>query len=148
LCGDASRYVFVGDALSRQGAALWPTFRELYEKVYGHGFFDTGDFAVVKTMIDRLCGPASTAIYERMIDILSSRPKTLLHGDMRADNVFRTDPALGRSVEDSVLTFVDWQALHAGPAGMEFGQAWFSSLEPEVRRNDLGYLAEYHARAC
>ena len=43
-----------------------------------------------------------------------------------------------------MLTFVDWQALHAGPAGMEFGQAWFSSLEPEVRRNDLAYLAEYH----
>src|SRR3954447_3563969 len=145
LAGDASRYVFVGDALSRQGAALWPAFREQYERVYGHGFFATGDFAAVESMIDRLCGPTSTALYERMIDILSSRPRTLVHGDMRADNVFRTDPALGRSVEDSVLTFVDWQAMHAGPAGMEFGQAWFSSLEPEVRRNDLAYLAEYHA---
>ena len=35
--------------------------------------------------------------------------------------------------------------VDTGPAGMEFGQAWFSSLEPEVRRNDVTYLAEYHA---
>jgi hypothetical protein len=146
LGGSAGRYVFAGEALSRMAAELWPSFQELYEGVYGHGFFATGDFGPLETMTDRLCGPRSSAIYERMIDILSSRPRTLVHGDMRADNVFRTHPALGKSVEDSVLTFVDWQALHAGPAGMEFGQAWFSSLEPEVRRNDLTYLAEYHAR--
>jgi len=145
LGGNASRYVFAGEALSRQAAELWPSFRALYEKVYGHDFFGTGDFSAVETMVGQLCGLNSTALYDRMTDILSSRPRTLVHGDMRADNVFRTDPALGRSVDASVLTFVDWQALHAGPAGMEFGQAWFSSLEPEVRRNDLNYLAEYHA---
>ena len=91
-------------------------------------------------MTNQLSGLKSVAIYERMVDILSSRPKTLVHGDMRADNVFRTDPALGKSVEESMLTYVDWQMVHAGPAGMEFGQAWFSSLEPEVRRNDLAFL--------
>ena len=144
LGGNGSRYNFAGEALSRQVAELWPSFRTSYETVYGHDFFATGDFGSVETMIGQLCGPDSLAIYDRMIDILSSRPRTLVHGDMRADNVFRSNPALGRSVEDLVLTFVDWQALHAGPAGMEFGQAWFSSLEPEVRRNDLAYLAEYH----
>jgi hypothetical protein len=114
LGGDASRYVFVGDALSRKAAELWPSFCESYGTVYGHGFFAIGDFGPLETMIDHLCGPRSIAIYERMIDILSSRPKTLVHGDMRADNVFRTDSALGRSVEDSVLTFVDWQACMLG----------------------------------
>lgn len=146
LGGNASRYVFAGESLSLQAAQLWPSFRELYEQVYGHDFFAPGDFGPIETMIGQMCGPNSIAIYERMIDILSSRPRTLVHGDMRADNIFRTHPAFGKSVEDSVLTFVDWQALHAGPAGMEFGQAWFSSLEPEVRRNDLTYLAEYHAK--
>lgn len=145
LGGGGERYLFAGEGLSKQAAELWPSFRRLYAQVYGHDFFATGDFSSVETMIGQLCGPDSSAIYERMVEILSSRPRTLVHGDMRADNVFRTHPALDRSVEDSMLTFVDWQALHAGPAGMEFGQAWFSSLEPEVRRNDLAYLAEYHA---
>ena len=144
LGGNGSRYNFAGEALSRQVAELWPSFRISYETVYGHDFFATGDFGSVETMIGQLCGPDLLAIYDRMIDILSSRPRTLVHGDMRADNVFRSNPALGRSVEDSALTFVDWQALHAGPAGMESGSLWFSSLEPEVRRNDLAYLAEYH----
>ena len=138
------RYMFSGDSLCRVTHTLWPTFRSLYERVYGHGFFSTDDFVALETMTNQLSGPKSAAIYKRMIDILSSRPKTLVHGDMRADNVFRTDPALGKSVEESMLTYVDWQLVHAGPAGMEFGQAWFSSLDPEVRRNDLAFLGEYH----
>ena len=31
-----------------------------------------------------------------------------------------------------VLTFIDWQLLHAGPPGPESTQAWQYSLEPEV----------------
>jgi thiamine kinase-like enzyme len=91
-----------------------------------------------------LCGPKCQGLHERIYAILSSRPHTLLHGDMRADNIFRTDPALGRSVEDSTLTFIDWQVLHAGPPGPEFTEAWMHSLEPEDRRHDTAILKGYH----
>lgn len=69
-----------------------------------------------------------------------------VHSDLRADNIFRTDPALGRSVEDSELTYIDWQLVTAGPPGPEFTQAWQHSLPPEVRRKDRAILRQYHQR--
>lgn len=138
------RYVFSFDPLARLAGQSLDTFLSLYQQMFGFGFFTQGDFAAVEAMTRTLCGPRSIDIINAMQDILSSRPKTLLHGDMRADNVFRTDPQSGRSVEDSRLTFIDWQLLHAGPPGPEFSQAWFSSLEPEVRVQDAAILREYH----
>jgi hypothetical protein len=86
-----------------------------------------------------LCG----AINDRIADILSSRPRTLLHGDLRADNIFRTP---GTSVADATLSYIDFQLMHAGPPGPEFAEAWIHSLEPDVRREDQEILREYHER--
>lgn len=140
------RYLFPLEAYARMAAPLWGQFRALYNQMYGHDMFADGDLAVVEELTELLCGPHSPAIIDRIIAVLSSRPKTLLHGDMRADNVFRTLPSLGKSVDDSQLTFIDWQLMHAGPPGPEFSQAWFSSMEPDVRPADLAILREYHAR--
>jgi cytolysin (calcineurin-like family phosphatase) len=49
-------------------------------------------------------------------------------------------------VEDSTITFIDWQVIHAGPPGPELTQAWMHSLEPEVRRKDKDMLRQYHSR--
>ena len=65
---------------------------------------------------------------------------------MRGDNVFRTHPTVGPRDTPPVLTFIDWQLLHAGPPGPEFTQAWQYSLEPEVRRKDRAMLQQYHTR--
>lgn len=138
------RYLFSFDPLCRVAKDNWDMFQALYSKMYGHDFFSTDDFSAIEAMTNTLCGPRSIEILDRITAILSSRPKTLLHGDMRADNLFRTDPAAGKSVDDSALTFIDWQLLHAGPPGPDFAQAWFSSLERDVRQNDLAILAEYH----
>ena len=91
-------------------------------------------------------GPSCNGIHDRIYDIFSSRPKTLLHGDMRADNIFRTVSADRANADAAQLTFVDWQVIHAGPPGAEFTQAWMHSLEPEVRRKDRALLRDYHDR--
>lgn len=141
-----NRYVFSLDSMSKMGHATWVPFRALYEQMYGRDIFACGAFQAVEELTELLCGPKGVAIHEKIYDILSSRPKTLLHGDMRADNVFRTDPAVGKSVEESTLTFIDWQIIHAGPPGPEFTQAWMHSLEPEERRKDKSILKQYHDR--
>jgi hypothetical protein len=140
------RYVFALDAMSKMSHATWGPFRALYEQMYGRDLFAGGAFQAVEDLTELLCGPHGVAIHERIYDLLSARPKTLLHGDMRADNVFRTDPAAGKSVEESTLTFIDWQIIHAGPPGPEFTQAWMHSLEPEVRRQEKSMLKQYHDR--
>lgn len=144
-------YKFSLDGYARMAGSAWGTFRELYLRMFGYDLFaeapyDGGDFAVVEELTNLLCGPQSAAIVDRIAAVLSSRPKTLLHGDLRADNVFRTDPEFGKSVDESQLTYIDWQILHAGPPGVEFSQAWYGSLEPDVRPADVAILREYHNR--
>jgi hypothetical protein len=140
------RYVFSLDSLSKMADQSLAPLQGLWSQMFGRALFTPGQDDEVKELTELLCGSKSAAILERIYDVLSSRPKTLLHGDMRADNTFRTDPAQGKSIEDTKLTFIDWQVIHAGPPGPEFTQAWFNSLEPDVRAHDREILREYHAR--
>ncbi len=139
-----NRYVFALDSMTKSGKTSWAPFRDLYKRIYGRDLFDREADQPVEELTELLCGPKSVGIIEKIYDILSSRPKTLLHGDMRGDNVFRTDPATGKSVEDSTITFIDWQLIHAGPPGPEFTVAWMISLEPADRRKDQDMLKQYH----
>ena len=91
-------------------------------------------------------GPTASQLVDHLHEILSSRPRTLIHGDLRADNIFRTHPSAGLSVEDSKITYIDWQIIQPGPIGPEFTQAWQHSLPVELRRKDLDFLQEYHTR--
>lgn len=135
--------MFALDGLCRTVQAAWPQFRSLFQKMYGRDIFDREEDAPLEELTALLCGPKSGGIHDAIYDILSSRPMTVLHGDMRADNVFRT---LGKGADDATLTFIDWQVIHAGPPGPEFTEAWMHSLEPEVRRADKDMLRQYHAR--
>jgi aminoglycoside phosphotransferase (APT) family kinase protein len=99
----------------------------------------------IEELTSLLCGPKCNGIHDAIYDIFSSRPTTLLHGDMRADNVFRTIAADAAEADNAHITFIDWQVIHAGPPAAEFTQAWMHSLEPEVRREDRTMLTEYHA---
>jgi hypothetical protein len=138
------RYEFSLDPLCRMAPSAFGDFAEQWRAMFGHdlfaGFDDIGELTTI------LCGPRCNGIHDRIYDVFSSRPATLLHGDMRADNVFRTVLPEGTDSSEAQLTFVDWQVIHAGPPGPEFTQAWMHSLEPEVRRKDTSFLREYHDR--
>ncbi len=142
LIREDKRYVFALDPLCKMSAGASAPFRGLWEQMFGADAF--AGFPEAEKLNALLTGPKCAGIHEAIYDILSSRPKTLLHGDLRADNVFRTDPAAGKSVEDSVITYIDWQVMHAGPPGPEFTQAWMHSLPPALRRKDKEFLREYH----
>lgn len=137
------KYVFALDALSRSSPQCIRSFLEQWHHVFGEDLLDSTGSGAARQLIELLCGPSCGVILDGICAILSSRPRTVLHGDMRADNVFRSDPVRGLPADESVLTFIDWQVMHAGPPGLEFSQAWMHSLEPGVRRNDLALLQEY-----
>jgi hypothetical protein len=138
------RYVFALDPLCKMSPGAAAPFRGLWQQMFGADVF--AGHADAEKLNALLTGPKSAGIHEAIYDILSSRPRTLLHGDLRADNVFRTDPAMGTGVEESQLTYIDWQVMHAGPPGPEFTQAWMHSLPPALRRKDREFLRQYHDR--
>lgn len=140
------RYEFPMDPNCRKSPETLESFRSLWHEVFGIEIFDNAGCDQALETTEILCGLHCDAIHDYIYDVLSTRPRTLLHGDLRADNIFRTDPALGRSVTDSELTYIDWQLVTAGPPGPEFTQAWQHSLPPEVRRKDLEILQQYHRR--
>ena len=133
-------------AWSMQSPAHAASFREGWVRVYGVDTLAQAEWREVEQLHDLLTGPRCSQIHAAIFDTLSSRPRTLIHGDLRADNVFRTDPAAGVGVDASTLTYIDWQLVGAGPPGPEFTQAWMHSLPPDLRRRDVDFLREYHDR--
>lgn len=140
------RYESSLDGLSKMAPMTLEPFTALWKQMYGGDLFDPVVDADVIELTNLLCGPKCAGLHDRIYDVLSSRPKTLLHGDLRADNVFRTDPARGLPVDESTITYIDWQVIHAGPPGPEFTEAWMHSLTPETRRKDKDMLRQYHDR--
>lgn len=121
----------------------WPLFRDLWRQVYGRDIF-TGMTAPFEELMELLCGPKSLGVHDRMYDRLSSRPRTLIHGDLRADNVFRTDSATGATVANAGLTYIDFHLVHAGPPGADVWQTWSYTVDPAVRDPHTGLLRQYH----
>ena len=132
------RFVFSLDVFSRAAPANLSAFTRLWRQMFDEDLFERNGFSEAKRLVQLLCGPSCDLIHDGIYAILSSRPKTILHGDMRADNIFSSNTASGE------LTFIDWQVIHAGPPGPELTQAWMHSLEPDVRRKDLSLLRDYH----
>lgn len=136
------RYLPPVHFLCDQVVSAWPVLRREWRNVYGDDF--VGDHAnALEPLAALLCGPKSRGIHRRIYDVLSSRPQTLLHGDARADNIFRTIAMKGDGTPER-LTYIDFQLMHAGPPGPDFTEAWIHSLEPEVRRRDRDMLRHYH----
>ncbi len=146
LAAEDGRYRGGLDAMARAAPTGWQTVRPLWKQMMGTDLFDTATDGDLEQLSELLGGPRSGAILDRISEILTSRPWTVLHGDMRADNIFRTDPALGKTVEGSSLTVIDWQLMHAGPPGADLTVAWMGSLEPDAQRQQRDMLQQYHAR--
>jgi len=140
------RYVPSVGEWSLQSPMHAASFRESWAGVYGDDPFGPSEWREVEQLHDLLTGPRCAAIHEAIFGLLSSRPRTLIHGDMRADNLFRTDPAAGIDMDASTLTYIDWQLVSAGPPGPEFTEAWMHSLPPDLRIRDVDFLRAYHDR--
>jgi hypothetical protein len=81
--------------------------------------------------------------FDRVIMSFSDGPHTLVHGDLRLDNVLFEDHSPGPS--DPTAVAMDWQlaARGRGPYDLAFFAA--GSLEPDVRRLiEPALLAAYH----
>ena len=70
----------------------------------------------------RLLKKHQAAIYAEFHRTLDSRPKTLTHGDMRADNMFRRKDGSG-------FTVIDWQTYGAAPPGVEMHQLFANQID-------------------
>lgn len=138
------RYLPSVAAWSLQSPEHAVSFRERWARVYGEDTLGRAEWREVERLHDLLTGPHCAAIHDAIFGILSARPRTLIHGDLRADNVFRTDPAVVIDADRSTLTYIDWQLVGAGPPGPEFTEAWMHSLPPELRRQDVDFLRDYH----
>ena len=83
----------------------------------------------LKQTFDLLTGPKGDAIIKAMYTRLAGRPRTLVHGDMRPDNLFRSKEKNVDGKHDYKI--VDWQAVSYGPAGVEFCEFLFGALPIE-----------------
>jgi hypothetical protein len=75
-----------------------------------------------------------------MLDVLSSYPETLIHSDLRADNLLFTR-------EDSKVFIVDWQGTSKGPAGWDLAYFMTSSLSVETRRENEEMLLNHYVNS-
>jgi|AP95_1055475.scaffolds.fasta_scaffold00179_5 hypothetical protein len=118
------------------------TYIELWEKSYGERLFEE-QYASLKPLTDIITGEHGIALLAHLNGKLNDRPWTLVHNDLRADNIFRTRDTHADAGE---LTYIDWQLVSPGPPGPEFTQAWQHTLPPEVRRKEKDFLKQYHDR--
>ena len=92
------------------------------------------------TDAERALGAELPARIDEMLTTTARLPSTLLHGDLRTDNLlFSPD---GRAV-----SLVDWQGAGFGPAGFDLAYLLTQCLTVEDRRaNEADLLAFYRAR--
>lgn len=118
------------------------TFVTLWENAFKQSPFQE-NWPSLEPMTRLICDGNAQRLLDQIYKILNRRPRTLLHNDLRGNNLFRTKPQMGESSE---ITYIDWQLTAPGPPGLEFSEAWQHSLSPEVRRKDLDFLKQYHQR--
>ncbi len=118
------------------------TFVALWENAFKQSPFQE-KWPSLEPMTRLICDRNAQRLLDQIYKILNQRPRTLLHNDLRGNNIFRTKPQTGESSE---ITYIDWQLMAPGPPGLEFSEAWQHSVPPEVRRKDLDFLKQYHQR--
>jgi aminoglycoside/choline kinase family phosphotransferase len=83
----------------------------------------------------------STRIID-MLNVLADRPRTLVHGDYRADNLF-----FGGAAGGVELAAVDWQVSFRGCGTFDVAYFLSGNVTPDVRRaGETDLLRRYHAR--
>ena len=72
-----------------------------------------------------------------LMNKMSNRPYTLLHGDYRLDNLFFDD-------ENDDVVLLDWQSPTRGPAGLDLSYFLSASMAADVSDEEMYQLVEYH----
>ncbi|WP_003895292.1 phosphotransferase [Mycolicibacterium smegmatis] len=129
----SSRGAAIADWLVREAPVSQPMLAGLYA-------------AFVERYADMIT-PQQREVCERLVESFDSylaaedeRPKGLVHGDYRLDNMLFGDPGADRP-----LTAVDWQTVTWGPALTDVAYFVGSSLPSEVRREHYdALLRAYH----
>lgn len=107
----------------------------------------TGRIPILDDRLGSQLPPGTIDLAKRIVDsvqpLLASfadrGPVTLLHGDLRADNLFF------RPGSDRALVALDWQIAVTGRAGYDVGYLMAQSVTSEVRTaNERDVLREYH----
>ena len=99
----------------------WPTFQTTFPDILEAG-------------LSPHCERAMDAYIEDL-NALCDAPETLLHGDMRLDNVF---------FREQQLVFFDWQLVRRGPAAYDIAYLLSGGLPADFGSAD-GLLDAYHA---
>ena len=92
-------------------------------------------------MAMRQTGEKLATRIEAMMDMAADMPRTIMHGDYRADNMFFE---VGETKEPFAIA--DWQVMLEGPAAFDLAYMVSGSLKPDVRRacqDDL--VVRHHA---
>ena len=77
----------------------------------------------------RRAGEALAPRIGALMDLAFEQPRTLMHGDFRADNMmFEAGPSV------SPFALVDWQIVMQGPAAFDLAYMLSGSLDVETRR--------------
>jgi len=119
------------------------TSAEYYDFIKKGTGFDVLANPDMKYMVD-ICEKHGKVLFKEFYKVLNSRPKTLVHGDMRSDNIFQHQTDCTR------YKFIDWQTLGACAPGVEFtqllaGSLWAQDFDrlPEILDR---YIAGLHSR--
>ena len=76
---------------------------------------------------------------EAMMDLAADMPRTIMHGDYRADNMFFD---IGAAQEPFAIA--DWQVMLQGPAAFDLAYMLAGSLKTDIRRQAQDDLVRRH----
>ena len=91
----------------------------------------------IMKMIKFMESPKGIRTINKIYDVWATRPMTLLHGDTRADNIFK-------SKADGKFTIIDWQMICAGPIGCELLQLCSASMKDHADYTKIHSLVEHY----
>jgi hypothetical protein len=75
-----------------------------------------------------------------MLDVIAAPPQTLLHADLRLDNIF-----FGSTQPGSPITIIDWQIVTKGRGPHDVAYFLSQSIDPVTRKNvEKDILIEYY----
>ncbi len=91
--------------------------------------------ASVHALMRRLAGG-----YESVLNALSQRPATMIHGDFHLDNLIFSSPG-----EPPAVTVIDWQSVASGPGVVDLSLFIVGALSVADRRAaEFDLLSRYH----
>ncbi len=119
-----------GDPVNKVGMALypmaWPSFLERL-----------GDSCPPEVL---RIGEQLQPHFNAMLDMFSTGPRTVLHGDYRLDNIF-----FAAQPDQAPLRVIDWQIAMRGIGTYDVGYFLSQSVDVEIRRAvEMDLLRQYH----